>query len=67
MNEQEYNNIFPVGTVIQPAVFCTNGFTMNMFEEQKKMALENNLNYLNKNDFGAVWEYKEGLGIVRIK
>ena len=67
MNEKEYNKILPIGTIIQPRIFCTNSFTMNMWEEQKKLAIESELNSLNKNKFNAIWEYKEGLGIVRIK
>ena len=67
MKLEEYNKLFPVGTVILPKILCTNSFTMNMWEEQKKIAIENELNTLNKNKFDAVWEYKEGLGIVRIK
>ena len=67
MTLEEYNKLFPIGTVILPKVFCTNSFTMSMLEEQKLIAIENELNSLNKNDFNAIWKYKEGLGIVRIK
>ena len=67
MKLEEYNKLFPVGTVILPTIFCMNSFTMNIFEEQKEIALKNELNSLNNNDFGAIWGYKEGIGIVRIK
>ena len=63
----EYNKLFPVGTVVLPVVFCTNSFTMNMFEEEKKKSIVKELNSLNANNYNAMWEYKENLGIVRIK
>lgn len=67
MKLEEYNKLFPIGTVILPKIFCTNSFTINMLEKQKKMAIENELNTLNNNKFNAIWKYIEGLGIVRIK
>ena len=67
MNITEYNELFPIGTAIRPIVYCTTSFTMNMFEDEKKKSIVKQLSSLNANNYNAKWEYKENLGIVRIK
>lgn len=67
ITKDDYDKLFPIGILIYPSYIFVNQFTTNMIIQEIICSVLSQLDQLNKNDFGAVWEYNKETNMIMRK